>query len=62
MSVSEVPTAEGIGLPHTVEQFAHLSDGLVLFTGPTGCGKSATLATVVGIIVPKDFIFCTLLL
>lgn len=33
-----------LGLPDSIEQFAYLPRGLVLVTGPTGSGKSTTLA------------------
>lgn len=35
---------EQLGLPPAVAEFAHLPRGLVLVTGPTGSGKSTTLA------------------
>ena len=35
---------EYLGLPQVIEGFAELRDGLVLVTGPTGSGKSTTLA------------------
>jgi twitching motility protein PilT len=41
---SEVLTAEQLGLPPVVKKFAMLHKGLVLVTGPTGSGKSTTLA------------------
>jgi twitching motility protein PilT len=41
---------ERLGLPATVGDLAHLPRGLVLVTGPTGSGKSTTLATVVDIV------------
>ncbi len=43
------PLAE-LGIPATVEQFAHLPRGLVLVTGPTGSGKSTTLASLIDMI------------
>jgi twitching motility protein PilT len=39
-----------LGVPSSVEQFAWLPRGLVLVTGPTGSGKSTTLASLVDII------------
>jgi twitching motility protein PilT len=39
-----LPLAE-LGVPDSVEQFARLPRGLVLVTGPTGSGKSTTLAS-----------------
>jgi twitching motility protein PilT len=41
-----VPLAK-LGLPPAVERFAHLRDGFVVVTGPTGSGKSTTLAAIV---------------
>ncbi len=41
---SEILTAEQLGLPPVVKKFAMLHKGLVLVTGPTGSGKSTTLA------------------
>jgi twitching motility protein PilT len=38
-----------LGLPDSVEQFAHLPRGLVLVTGPTGSGKSTTLASLLDV-------------
>jgi twitching motility protein PilT len=44
---SEILTMEQLGLPPIVKRFAQLEKGLVLVTGPTGSGKSTTLAAVV---------------
>ncbi len=41
---------DSLGLPPAVAQFADLPRGLVLVTGPTGSGKSTTLASLVDII------------
>jgi twitching motility protein PilT len=38
-----------LGLPPDVERFAHLPRGLVLVTGPTGSGKSTTLASILDV-------------
>ncbi len=46
----EIVPLEQLGLPETVKQFAMLPRGLVLVTGPTGSGKSTTLASLVDII------------
>ncbi len=40
----EIKTIDGLGLPAVVSSFADLPRGLVLVTGPTGSGKSTTLA------------------
>ncbi|MDA8291335.1 MAG: PilT/PilU family type 4a pilus ATPase [Actinomycetota bacterium] len=42
-----IPTLESLGLPRALASFAELRRGLVLLTGPTGSGKSTTLAAVV---------------
>ncbi len=44
---SKVLTADQLGLPPVIKQFALLKKGLVLVTGPTGSGKSTTLASIV---------------
>ena len=43
----EVPTLDGLGLPRILAQFTKLNAGLVLVTGPTGTGKSTTLAAMI---------------
>jgi len=44
---NEMPTIAELGLPQVVEKFAEFPRGLVLVTGPTGSGKSTTLAALV---------------
>jgi twitching motility protein PilT len=44
---SEIMTVEQLGLPSVIARLAHLPKGLVLVTGPTGSGKSTTLAAIV---------------
>jgi twitching motility protein PilT len=39
-----IPTIEQLGLPEVCKVLALKPDGLILVTGPTGCGKSTTLA------------------
>lgn len=46
----EIPTFEKLGLPEVVRSLADLSKGLVLVTGPTGSGKSTTLAAILDLI------------
>jgi len=46
----EIPSFETLGLPAVVPSLAELRRGLVLVTGPTGSGKSTTLASLVNII------------
>ncbi len=44
-----VPLAD-LALPPAIESLAHLQQGLVLVTGPTGSGKSTTLAGIIDVI------------
>ena len=46
----EVVPLEALGLPPAVREFADRPRGLVLVTGPTGSGKSTTLASLIDII------------
>jgi twitching motility protein PilT len=41
---TKISTLEQLGIPPIVKEFGHLRGGLVLVTGPTGSGKSTTLA------------------
>lgn len=43
----EIPTPEELRLEEPVKNIANLLDGLVLLTGPTGSGKTTTLASIV---------------
>lgn len=45
-----MPTLESLHLPPTLRRLAEARQGLVLVTGPTGCGKSSTLAALVDLI------------
>jgi twitching motility protein PilT len=45
-----VPTLAALGLPPEIERATHHHQGLVLVTGPTGHGKTTTLAAIVDII------------
>jgi twitching motility protein PilT len=40
----KIPTLESLGLPEVCRDLAMKNSGLVIITGPTGCGKSTTLA------------------
>ncbi len=46
----DIPSFDDLGLPESVKSFADLRRGLVLVTGPTGSGKSTSLASLVDII------------
>jgi twitching motility protein PilT len=43
-----IPSMDALGLPKVLDEIIHLRNGLVLVTGPTGSGKSSTLAAIVG--------------
>lgn len=45
-----IRTLEELGLPPILEEFTKSRSGLVLVTGPTGCGKSTTLAAMIDLI------------
>lgn len=45
-----IPTPEQLGIPETVTELIHKKRGLVLVTGPTGSGKSTTLASLINLI------------
>ena len=47
---SQIPSFKTLGLPDVVASFAEKHKGLVLVTGPTGSGKSTTLASLIDII------------
>ena len=42
-----LPDRHALGIPDNVMEFARYTKGLVLFTGPAGCGKTTTLACIV---------------
>ena len=44
---SEVETLDELGFPPVLKEIARLPRGIVLVTGPTGCGKSTTLAAMI---------------
>jgi twitching motility protein PilT len=44
---TKITSLDQLGIPPIVKEFAHLRGGLVLVTGPTGSGKSTTLAALI---------------
>ena len=47
---SKIPSFQDLGLPAAMSDVASLKNGIVLVTGPTGSGKSSTLAAVIDLI------------
>jgi len=47
---TDISTLEALNMPSVVSEFATLSRGMVLVTGPTGSGKSTTLASLIDLI------------
>jgi len=47
---TEIPSTEELGLPVVCKDLALKTSGLVIVTGPTGCGKSTTLAAMMNYI------------
>lgn len=47
---AEVPTLASLGLPESLAQATHHHQGLILLTGPSGHGKTSTLAALVDVI------------
>jgi len=47
---SKIVTAEELGLSSEVQALCQLTKGLVLVTGPTGCGKSTTLCALIDLV------------
>ena len=44
---TRIPTIQDLGLPPIIEKLTHTKRGLILVTGPTGSGKSTTLAAMI---------------
>ncbi|HEX9147654.1 MAG TPA: PilT/PilU family type 4a pilus ATPase, partial [Thermoanaerobaculia bacterium] len=49
----KLPSIEELNLPEVLETFVHLPAGLVLITGPTGSGKSTTLAGILKAVIEQ---------
>ncbi|MFA5029782.1 MAG: type IV pilus twitching motility protein PilT [Patescibacteria group bacterium] len=43
----EIPSMEDVDMPETVYRLCGLERGLIIVTGPTGCGKSTSLAAMI---------------
>jgi twitching motility protein PilT len=44
---THVPTIDSLSLPPQLSDVAHIKNGIILLTGPTGSGKSSTLAAII---------------
>ncbi|OIP28324.1 type IV pili twitching motility protein PilT [bacterium CG2_30_54_10] len=51
---TKIPTLEELRLPAKLREFTKWNKGLVLFTGPTGSGKSTSLAALINIINEEE--------
>lgn len=49
----KIPTLEEINMPEVIYKLLDLKQGLILVTGPTGCGKSTTLGAMINYINSK---------
>src|SRR2546422_2253355 len=47
---NEIPSFEQLGIPDVLKEVAEMKNGIVLLTGPTGSGKSSTLAAIIDVI------------
>ena len=51
---TRIPSLEELNIPPEVERFTRIRHGLVLVTGPTGSGKSSTLAALLDLINSRE--------
>jgi len=52
---ANIPTLDSLSMPAILKEFADKEQGLVLVTGPTGSGKSTTLAAIINEINEKHY-------
>jgi twitching motility protein PilT len=50
-----IPSFDDLGLPLVLGEIADMKNGIVLLTGPTGSGKSSTLAAIIDLINEKHY-------
>ena len=51
---TQIPSIEELGLPEVCKSLVLRRNGLIVVTGPTGCGKSTTLAAMIGYLNQKE--------
>ena len=51
---SKIPSYDDLGAPEAIRRFSELERGLVLVTGPTGSGKSTTLAAILNDVITNS--------
>src|SRR5262249_20114436 len=51
---SSIPTFKDLGLPDAIEKLCHFSEGLVIFAGVTGSGKSTSIASMLDYINERE--------
>jgi twitching motility protein PilT len=52
----KIPNLEEVGMPKVIYNLLELKQGLILLTGPTGCGKSTSLASMIEHINSNKFV------
>jgi len=50
---TQVPSIESLGLPEITKKIIHEPNGIILITGPTGCGKSSSMAAIINMMSQK---------
>lgn len=50
----EIPTFKELRLPPVLDNFSKFNNGIILVTGPTGCGKSTTIAALIDLINQRE--------
>ncbi len=51
---SSIPSFEGLGLPPTIEKLCHYPEGMIIFAGVTGSGKSTSIASMLDYINARE--------
>jgi twitching motility protein PilT len=51
---TRVPTFEGLGLPPSIEKLCHFDQGMIIFAGVTGSGKSTSIASMLDYINGRE--------